>query len=60
MVGVCNGRRGELDDDVGFVVVIDSAVGGSAGLELDIVNASSALLFEKGSDDAGGRLDMFG
>ena len=54
MVGVCNGRRGELDDDVGFVVVIDSAVGGSAGLELDIVNASSALLFEKGSDDARG------
>ena len=45
---------------VGIVVVMDSAIGGAAGLELDVVSASSVFLFEEGSDDAGERLEMFG
>ena len=45
---------------VGIVVVMDSAIGGTAGLELDVVSASSVFLFEEGTDDAGERLEMFG
>ena len=45
---------------VGVVIVIDSAVGGTACLELNVFGASGTLLFEEGGDDAGGRLDVFG
>ena len=64
LVRVCGDGHGELDDDVlafvGIVVVMDSAIGGAAGLELDVVSASSVFLFEEGTDDAGERLEMFG
>ena len=45
---------------VGVAIVVDSAVGGAACLELNVFGASGALLFEEGGDDAGGRLDVFG
>ena len=58
MVRVCHGGHGDLDDEVlafeGIVVVVDSAIGGVARLELEIVGASNLLFFEEGSDDAGG------
>ncbi len=56
MVQVCRGRHGDLDDDVlaleGIMIGVDSAVGGAAGLELEIFGASSLLLFEECGDDA--------
>ncbi len=64
LVRVCRGGHINLDDDVlafvGIVVVIDSAVDGAAGLELNVFGASGALFFEERGDYAGGRLDMFG
>jgi hypothetical protein len=38
----------------GVVIVVDSAVRGAARLELEVAGACSSLLFEEGSDDAGG------
>ncbi len=64
LVRVCRGGHGNLDDDVlafvGVVIVIDSAVGGAACLELNVFGASGTLLFEESGDDVGGRLDVFG
>ena len=64
LVRVCRGGHGNLDNDVfafvGIVIVIDSAVGGVACLELNVFSAGGALLFEEGGDDTGGRLDVFG
>ena len=63
MVRVCRGGHGNLDDDVlavvGVVIVIDSAIGGAACLELNVFGASGTLLFEEGGDEAGGQLDVF-
>ncbi len=58
LVRVCCGGHGNLDNNmlafVGIVVVIDSAVGGAACLELNVFGAGGALLFEEGGDDDGG------
>ena len=58
LVRVCRGGHFDLDDDVlafvGIVVVIDSAVDGAAGLELNVFGASGALFFEERGDYAGG------
>ncbi len=57
MVRVRRGGHGDLDDDVlaleGIMIGVDSAVGGAAGLELEIFGASSPLLFKECGDDAG-------
>ncbi len=54
LVKVCSGGHGKLEDDVlafqGVVVVVNSAIGGTARLELEVIVASSALFFEKGCD----------
>ncbi len=56
MVRVCSGGHGKLEDDVlafqGIVVVVNSAVGGTTRLELEVVAASSALFFEEGCDNS--------
>ena len=57
MVGVCSGGHGKLEDDVlafqGVVVVVHSAIGGTARLELEvIVSVSSVLFFEEGCDNS--------
>ena len=56
MVGVCSGGHGKLEDDVlafqGIVVVVSSAVGGTARLELEVVVTSSALFFKEGCDNS--------
>jgi hypothetical protein len=47
---------GKLEDDVlafqGIMVAVHSAIGGTAGLELEVVVASSTLFFEEGCDDS--------
>ena len=64
LVGVRRGGHGNLDDDVlafvGVMIVVDSAVGGAACLELNIFVSSGTLLFEEGGNHASGRLDVFG
>ncbi len=58
MVGVCSGGHGKLEDGVlafqGIMVVVNSAVGGTARLELEVIVVSSALFFKEGCDDSGG------
>ena len=58
LIRVRRGGHGNLDNDVlafvGVVVIIDSAVCGAAGLELNVFGAGGALFFEEGGDDAGG------
>ena len=57
LVRVHRGGHGDLDDDMfafeGIVVVVDSVAVSTARLKLEIMSASSLLLFEEGSDDAG-------
>jgi hypothetical protein len=36
----------------GFTVVVNSAIGGMARLELEVIVASSALFFEEGCDNS--------
>jgi hypothetical protein len=56
LVGVCSGGHGKLEDDVlafqGDVVVVHSAVGSTVRLELEVVDASSALFFKEGCDNS--------
>ena len=58
LVRVRRGGHGNLDNDViafvGVVVIIYSAVGGAARLEMDVFGVGGALFFEEGGDDAGG------
>ncbi len=56
MVGVCSGGHGKLEDEVlafqGVRVVVNSAIGGTARLELEVIVASSALFFKEGCDNS--------